>query len=88
VASGRLRAGRASIPVGLLGPAEVVDRAEMARLRGPGIDPRAYLCQRGWVQAGVKLEVQDPSDPTPYWLVSSQHPQQLADAIEAQRGPV
>jgi hypothetical protein len=88
VADGRLRAGRASIPVSLLGPAEVVDRAEMSRLRGPGIDPRAYLCQRGWVRAGVKVRVQDASDPTPYWLISSQHPEQLADAIEAQRGRV
>ena len=85
VTEGRLRAGRASIPVAELRPAEVVDRAEMARLRGPGIDPRAYLCQRGWVPAGVKVDVQDPSDPTPYWLISSQHPDRLADAIEAQR---
>jgi hypothetical protein len=88
VTGGQLRAGRASIPVALLGPAEVVDRPEMARLRGPGIDPRAFLCQRGWVPAGVKVGVRDASDPTPYWLISSQHPQQLADAIEAQRDPV
>jgi DUF3093 family protein len=85
VARGRLRAGRASIPIELLGPAEVVDRAEMARLRGPGIDPRAYLCQRSWVRAGVKVAVLDTGDPTPYWLVSAQQPERLADAIEAQR---
>jgi DUF3093 family protein len=87
VTGGQLRAGRASIPVAMLGPAEVVDRREMARLRGPGIDPRAFLCQRGWVHAGVKVGVRDTSDPTPYWLISSQHPEQLADAIEAQRRP-
>jgi Protein of unknown function (DUF3093) len=88
VTGGRLHAGRASIPVALLGPAEVVHREEMARLRGPGIDPRAYLCQRAWVRAGVKVGVRDASDPTPYWLISSQHPEQLADAIEAQRRQV
>jgi Protein of unknown function (DUF3093) len=87
VTDGRLRAGRASIPTELTGAPEVLDPAEMARLRGPGIDPRAYLCQRGWVRAGVMVPVHDAGDPTPYWLISSQHPEQLADAIEAQRRP-
>ena len=46
----------------------------MAGLRGRGIDPRAYLCQRAWLPAGVKVQVVDPADPTPYWLISSRQP--------------
>jgi len=85
VAGGSLRAGRARILVTDLGPVEVVDADRMARLRGPDIDPRAYLCQRSWLPGGVKVAVTDPTDPTPYWLISSHHPELLAEAIEVQR---
>jgi hypothetical protein len=88
VDAGALRAGRAVIPVQQIGPVEVLDAAQMARLRGPGIEPRAYHCQRGWLPLGVKVAVQDPADPTPYWLVSSHHPDLLAEAIEVQRGRI
>ncbi len=76
-----LVAGRARIPVALLGDARVVDRAEFTRLRGAGADVRAYLCQRGWIPQGVQVKVLDPQDPTPYWLVSSRQPQRLAAAL-------
>ncbi|MFL6099882.1 MAG: DUF3093 domain-containing protein [Actinomycetales bacterium] len=85
VTEGVLRAGRAAIPVRLLGPATVLDAAEMSVLRGRSFDPRAYLCQRAWVKAGVQVRVADPADPTPYWLISSRRPDLLALAIEAQR---
>jgi hypothetical protein len=86
VDGGSVRAGRAQIPVTQLGAVEVLDAEQMAHLRGPGIDPRAYHCQRGWLPVGVKVTVTDPADPTPYWLVSSHHPDLLAEAIEVQRG--
>ena len=85
VADGLLRAGRAVIPVSELGAVEVLEADRMARLRGPEIDPRAYLCQRSWLAGGVKVDVIDEADSTPYWLVSSHHPELLAEAIEVQR---
>lgn len=85
VADGVLRAGRAAIPVRLLGRATVLDATDMSLLRGRNFDPRAYLCQRAWVRAGVRVQVDDPADPTPYWLISSRRPDLLASAIEAQR---
>jgi hypothetical protein len=88
VADGGLRAGRARISVTDLGPVEVLDAAHMSRLRGRDIDPRAYLCQRSWLPGGVKVAVADRADPTPYWLISSHHPDLLAEAIEVQRGRV
>jgi hypothetical protein len=27
------------------------------------------------------VDITDPADPTPYWLVSTRHPDQLADAV-------
>jgi hypothetical protein len=85
VTDASLRAGRAAIPVHLLGPATVLGPDEMARLRGREFDPRAYVCQRAWLPAGLRVAVDDPADPTPYWLISSRQPERLAAAIEAQR---
>jgi hypothetical protein len=87
VADGMFRAGQALIPVELLGRPEVLDAEAMRHARGPGLDARAYLCLRGWVSAGVRVPVLDPRDPTPYWLVSSRRPEELAEALNrARRG--
>ncbi|HVN12217.1 MAG TPA: DUF3093 domain-containing protein [Kineosporiaceae bacterium] len=74
-------AGRARIPVRLLGTPEVLDAAGMQHARGPGLDARAYLCLRGWIGPGLRVPVVDPEDPVPYWLVSSRRPGELADAL-------
>jgi hypothetical protein len=37
------------------------------------------------VPAGVRAEVVDPADRTPYWFVATRHPHELAAAIEAAR---
>jgi hypothetical protein len=82
VRHGDLRAGRAQMPVRFVGRVKVVSPERMRALRGPEADARAYLCQRSWVPGGVVVEVVDPEDPTPYWLVSSRTPQRLAAALE------
>lgn len=46
--------------------------------RGHLLDVRAFLMLRPWVKTVVRVEIADPSDPTPYWLVSTRHPQSLA----------
>jgi hypothetical protein len=87
VAGGELRAGPAHVPVGLLGEAEVL-RGEHARhARGPGLDARAFLVLRGWVDPLVRVELVDPQDPTPYWLVSTRRPEDLVRALDAAREP-
>ena len=91
ISAGELVAGRARIPVGLLGSVRELDVAQMRALRGPRADARAYLCQRGWIPAGVAVEIDDPGDPVPYWLLSSRRPGRLAaalrTAIDADAGP-
>jgi hypothetical protein len=81
-----LAASRASIPVALLGDVQVLDRPAFTALRGPQADVRAYLCQRGWIPQGVRVTIDDPNDPTPYWLLSSRQPHALAAAVERARG--
>lgn len=80
-------AGGARIPLSLLGPAEALDAASMTRAMRTELDARAFLCIRGWLKQGVRVQLDDPEDPTPYWLVSSRRPQELVTALEAARRP-
>ena len=41
---------------------------------------------RPYVKTAVRVELTDPADPTPYWLLSSRHPQALASALDAATG--
>lgn len=86
VGGGELRAGRAHVPVSVIGRVRALDPAAMSALRGREADTRAYLCQRGWIARGVLVEITDPHDPVPYWLVSSRTPQRLVAALESARG--
>lgn len=86
VAAGRLHAGRATIGLDLVTLVEPLDAAAMVKAHGPGLDARAYLCMRGWVRTGARVTISDPADPTPYWLLSTRHPQALAEAIGQSKG--
>jgi hypothetical protein len=85
VRDGELRAGRARIPVDLLGTAEALDAERAALVRGREINAAAYHYIRGWAPEGVKVTVEDPADPTPYWYVSTRRPQALAQALTRAR---
>ncbi len=76
-----LRAGRARLPLRYVGRLRPLDAATARRLRGVDSDASAYLCVRSWVPRALLVEVSDPRDPHPYWLVSSRHPERLAAAI-------
>ncbi len=87
VEAGELRAGRARIPVHLLGTPETLDAVGTRAALGPDLDARAYVCLRGWVRTAVQVPVVDPRDPTPYWFVSTRRPERLVAALEAARAP-
>jgi hypothetical protein len=81
VADGWLHAGRARIEAIYVGTAEALDADQTRRVSGPEADARAYLLLRPYLKRSVKVEIVDPADPAPYWLVSSRHPRALAVAI-------
>jgi hypothetical protein len=81
VADGELTAGAAHIPLSLLGEVTVLDREGIRTAMGPELDARAYVCLRSWIGRGIRVELIDPADPTPYWIVSSRRPGELAAAI-------
>jgi len=49
-------------------------------------DARAFLLLRPYLRRAVMVPVQDPADPTPYWLVSTRQPERLVRALVAASG--
>lgn len=84
VRDGTLRAGRASIPVSFVGAIEPLGSDALRDIIGPGADARNYMVVRGWIHRGVKLEITDASDPTPFWIITSRKPIALTEALQAQ----
>ena len=78
-----LRAGRAQVPVALLADPRPLTPEETWHAAGPGADARAYLLLRPYLRGSVMVQLVDPADPTPYWLVSSRRPTRLAAALAA-----
>lgn len=85
VSDGRLRADRIRIPVGALGEVVPLDSSQFNLKLGPEANPRAQLMIRGYIKGGVQIPVLDSEDPTPYLLLSSRKPKELAVALEANR---
>lgn len=78
-----LSVGRAKIQKKYLGKVITLSIDEFRHLRGAGINPSAFHAFRFWIKRGVKIEINDPRDPTPYWLVSSKAPEQFAEALKS-----
>lgn len=85
VAGGVLHVPGARIPVGALGGVTPLDREATRQVRGPLAEPLAFVTSRPWLPASVRLQVEDPEDDTPYWLVGTRRPQELAAAVVAAR---
>jgi hypothetical protein len=80
-----LIAGRARIPLGLVGDASAYDGEDARIQRGQKLDARAWLLIRGWIMPVVKVPVTDPQDPAPYWLLSTRNPDQLVRVLSEAR---
>ena len=78
ITSEELRIDSAHIEIKYLGSVEVLDAQSMRLLRTRNADPAAYLAIKFWTPTGVKIEVKDPRDPTPYWLVTSKRGEEIA----------
>lgn len=77
----RLQVGRASIARAHIGAVQPLHRADYRLRLGTGADARGYLVTRPYLDRGVLVPIEDDSDPTPYWLVSSRRPDALAAAL-------
>jgi hypothetical protein len=80
-----LVAGRAQIPLTLVGEPTGYTADAAILQRGQRLDARAWLLIRGWVKPVVKVPVLDEHDPAPYWLLSTRSPDQLVRALNQGR---
>ena len=83
VSDGELRAGDARIPARFLGDVEHLDAARLRDAMRTDADVRAYVVHLPWAPGAVKVSLSDPRDPTPYWLITSRHPEELAAAVRS-----
>ena len=84
---GVLHVPGARIPVRFLDAVRPLTVEETRRLRGPTADLRAHVATRAWLRRGVQVRLADPDDDTPYWLVGTRRPDELAAALEAALTP-
>jgi Protein of unknown function (DUF3093) len=78
-----LRAGRDTLALSEAAQVLALDERQAAQLRGPKGDPAAHLLLRPYLKRAVYIGLADPAEGTPYWLVATRHPEELAAAIEA-----
>lgn len=81
VGGGVFQAGPARIPVAMLADPVALDAEATRLLAGRDANAHAYLLLRPYLKRAVRVEVTDPADPVPYWLVSTRRPEELAAAL-------
>lgn len=81
ISEGELRIGSAHIEMKYLGVISPLNADLMRLTRGRDADPAAFLAIRFWQPRGLKIEVTDPRDPTPYWLISSKENEKLVQVL-------
>lgn len=71
----------AHLPVGVIDRSAKVPRSAKSSALGRQLDPAAYVVHRAWIGPMVLLVLDDPDDPTPYWLISARHPDKVLAAL-------
>ena len=78
-----LWSGQAHLPVTAI--ARTAERPASAKSAALGrqLDPAAFVQHRAWVGPMVLVVLDDPEDPTPYWLISTRHPERVLAALRS-----
>lgn len=83
VRDGELVIRKAHIPIKFLDSPTLVSKKEFALQRTRFADPAAYFATTFWISEGLKVNVIDERDPTPYWLISTRRADELKKALES-----
>ncbi|NUS73571.1 MAG: DUF3093 domain-containing protein [Corynebacteriales bacterium] len=51
---------------------------------GVNLASDAFIINRPWVRGAAKIDIDDPNDPTPYWIISTRRPKALLTIVAAQ----
>lgn len=78
-----LWAGQAHLPASVISRSAVVPRSAKSAALGRQLDPAAFVLHRNWVGPMLLVVLDDPDDPTPYWMVSCRHPEKVLAALQS-----
>ena len=78
VVDDELWVGDAHVPLRFVDEVEVIPAKAKRKALGPDLDPAAFVAHRGWVGPVLRVYLNDPADPTPYWLFSVRNADKLA----------
>jgi len=78
-----LRVGNAAIEHTYIGEVAVLTPAQVKLVRTRDADPLAFLAIRFWSSKAIKVEISDPRDRTPYWLITTKKGQELSKALKS-----
>lgn len=73
-----LRIDRAHVELKYLGRVTLLPQDEFLIERTRNFNPAAYPAIIYWVSRGIKVEINDQRDPTPYWLISTKRGEELS----------
>ncbi|WP_257158355.1 DUF3093 domain-containing protein [Corynebacterium cystitidis] len=79
-----LLVNQANLPSTVVDRSMVVPESAKRNALGRQLDPAAFVVSHGWVKGLTLIVLNDPEDPTPYWLISSKNPQALLEAFVPQ----
>ena len=81
VTKGWFLVGPAAIERAFIHNFKALEFKEYKRIRGVDADPASYLQIRFWVNTAIKIDLRDPKDKTPYWLISTNRANELAKVL-------
>lgn len=83
--SDAMRAGRFTIPLDVMVEVTELTKESLTETIGVKSDARARMLIRAYVKTAVKIKMEDKADPTPYLVISTRRPKELAVALLANR---
>jgi hypothetical protein len=85
IAGGEVRIRGAHLPLRYVSGSVALDAATLRRVVGREGDPAAFVSVRPWIGPGVQLWLDDEEDPTPYWVISTRHPDRVLAVLHSPR---
>jgi len=85
VTGSQFQVSRATIALSSLGSATAIARKDQFSAKGANLSPLVYTKFQVGVKGLVRIELTDEKDQTPYWLVSTRHPEVLVGHLNARR---
>jgi hypothetical protein len=78
-----LWAGEAHLPASVIIRSAAIPRSAKSAALGRQLDPAAHVLHRNWVGPMALVVLDDPDDPTPYWLISCRSPERVLAALRS-----